>query len=431
MNIKRLSKMKQSKSPKGFPALDAQAITFWSVMLIVLTTLVTSAAIFHYGELFFDLGEMAKRRLIENPTLAFVVTPISFWVAAYLCRKFSRTSAGNTISHIESTLTDLAKMADDSKKIGKAFSFRSVLVSAASSLLATFGGGALGREAPSVYMSAGIFAIAAQKFKKVSPKINFETWICAGTAAGFAIAFHAPIAGFIYVVEKLFKLKSRNFFDDIFWTTIALFAAIIILHKVDPMFAVYDLHLWFGGELVVIALIAIVCGVSAFLFKQMSTFCYEKVTKIESNFWHLAPVIVGILVSIISIYGGVHSFSGGIKTAREALAGADLSYLEVLARIANTILTFASGCAGGLVAPAVAIGAGIGYIFSNLMENIDAKVFILSGMTAFLSPILGTPFAAAMVILETSSQPILAFPFLFFSSAISFFSGKFFIKFKK
>jgi H+/Cl- antiporter ClcA len=65
------------------------------------------------------------------------------------------------------------------------------------------------------------------------------------------------------------------------------------------------------------------------------------------------------------------------------------------------------------------------------MISIDIKIFILSGMVAFLSPVLGMPFTAAMVILETSSQPILAFPFLFFSSAISFFAGKLIIKFRK
>ena len=104
------------------------------------------------------------------------------------------------------------------------------------------------------------------------------------------------------------------------------------------------------------------------------------------------------LKNLIGMTGGIHSFSGGIKSAQDALSGAYsfFSYQEVLARLVNTMVTFISGCAGGLVAPAIAIGAGIGSLFGHLMIGIDIKIFILSGMVAFLSPVLGMPFTAAM-----------------------------------
>ncbi|MBP7709784.1 MAG: chloride channel protein [Rickettsiales bacterium] len=404
-----------------------------AIILIILTTVAASFFVLKYGELFFDFGMQAKRRLIENPTLAFFVTPIFFWFSAYLCRKFAKNSAGNTATPIETALLKLKKNPNSGDEVSAKLNFHSAIINAVSSLASTFGGGALGREAPSVYISTSFFAVAAQKLKKFLPKINLETWIFAGSAVGFAAAFHAPIAGFIYIVEKLFATKSKRLLDDIFWTAIALFTVIIILQKADPLFATYKLNFWFGPELAIIALIAALCGVIGFFFKKISVALYEKVANIKSNLWHLVPIAAGFSVAAISIYGGVHSFSGGIETSRWALNGTHLafSYQEVLARLINTVITFVSGCAGGLVAPAIAIGAGIGSLFSVLMEDVDSKIFILSGMAAFLSPILGMPFAAAMVIVETSSQPILAFPFLFFSSAISFFTARLISKFKK
>jgi H+/Cl- antiporter ClcA len=405
----------------------------FAVILIVITTVAASFFVLKYGELFSDFGMQAKQRLIENPILAFFVTPIFFWFSAYLCRRFAKESAGNTATPIETALLKLRKHPNSSNKIVTKLNFHSAIVNAVSSLSSTFGGGALGREAPSVYISASFFAVAAQKFKKLLPKINFETWIFAGSAVGFAVAFHAPIAGFIYIVEKLFSTKSPKLLDDIFWTAITLFTVIIVLHKADPLFATYKLNFWFGPEFAIIALIALLCGVVSFFFKKISIALYKKAANIKSNLWHLVPVSAGFVVASISIYGGAHSFSGGIETARDAVNGVHsvFSYQEVLARLANTVITFISGCAGGLVAPAIAIGAGIGSLFSTLMEEVDSKIFILSGMAAFLSPILGMPFAAAMVIVETSSQPILAFPFLFFSSAISFFTGRLISKFRK
>ncbi len=403
------------------------------IILIVITTVAASFFVLKYGELFFDFGMQAKLRLISNPALAFFVTPIFFWFSAYLCRKFAKNSAGNTATPVETALLKLKKHPNSSGEFITKLNFHSAIVNAISSLASVFGGGALGREAPSVYISASFFAATAQKFKKFLPKINFETWIFAGSAVGFAAAFHAPIAGFIYIVEKLFSTKSKKLLDDIFWTAITLFTVIVVLHKADPLFATYKLNFWFGPEFAIIALIAALCGVVGFFFKKVSVMLYEKVANIKSGLWHLVPIGAGFVVAAISSYGGVHSFSGGIETSREVISGVHpvFCYKEVLARLINTAITFVSGCAGGLVAPAIAIGAGIGSLFGALMENVDSKIFILSGMAAFLGSILGMPFAAAMVIVETSSQPILAFPFLFFSSAISFFTGRLISKFRK
>lgn len=406
--------------------LNKNQKSFYEIIFIVLTAAFVAALVLKYGDVFFELEIAAKTRLLENPKLVFIFTPIFFWFSAYICRKYARNSSGNTSNHIDASLLRLKKNPESLGKLSGKLNSRSVIVNITSSLLATFGGGALGREAPSVYMSASIFAVVAQKLKKILPKINFESWIFAGSAVGFAIAFHAPIAGFVYVVEKLFLAKARNFLNDIFWTVIVLFVVIFVLHQAEPIFFVHNLQFWFGYEVLVIALLAIFCGVLALSFKHISIFLYGKIDGIKSNFWHAIPILAGIIVAVVSIYGGVYSFSGGIQTARYALSdeGILLSYNEVIARVINTGVTFISGCAGGLVAPAIGIGAGIGSIFSSLMTTIDPRIFILSGMAAFLSPILGMPFTAAMVILETSSQPILAFPFLFFASASAFFAGK-------
>ncbi len=405
--------------------------SFYEIFLIVVTAAFVSLVVLKYGNVFFELEILAKTRLQEDPKLVFIFAPIFFWLSAYICRKFARSSSGNTANHIDASLLRLKKNPESLGNLSSKLNSRSVFVNITSSLLATFGGGALGREAPSVYMSASIFAVIAQKLKRVLPKINFESWIFAGSAVGFAIAFHAPIAGFIYVVEKLFLSKTKNFLNDIFWTVMVLFVVIFVLHQSEPIFFVHNLYFWFGYEVLVIALLAVFCGVIALSFKHFSVILYGKIDAIKSHFWHAIPILAGLIVAIMSIYGGVYSFSGGIQTARDALVseGIALSYSQTIARIVNTAATFISGCAGGLVAPAIGIGAGIGSIFSSLMTTIDPRIFILSGMAAFLSPTLGMPFTAAMVILETSSQPILAFPFLFFAAASSFFVGKVVSKF--
>jgi H+/Cl- antiporter ClcA len=393
--------------------------------LILLTAAVASLFIFEYCDLFHDFGLAAKNRLVKNPLIAFFTTPIFFWISAIICRRFAQNAAGNTLDHIQSALINLKKHPDSFEKISPFLNLRIVATNCLSSLLSTFGGGALGREAPSVYISASIFAVIASKVKFFLPKISLEKWILIGNATGLTIAFNAPIAGLLYVAEKLIHIGSTNFFRIIFWTIATALVPIAMLHKSEPLFTTNSLAFAVEFKSILIALIAIICGLAAFMLKKISNFFYQKFSAVKSNFWHLIPIIGGFTVSAISFYAGIYSFSGGIKTAQDAL-GAEvlLSHKEVLGRMANTILTFASGCAGGLVAPAIALGAGVGSIFSQIIDCLDAKILILSSMAAFLSPFLGLPFAAAMVILETTNQPISALPFLLFPAIISFATEK-------
>ena len=357
-----------------------------------------------------------------------------FWISAFICRKFAQNAAGSSLDHIKSALITLEKNPNSFKKISTFLNLRIVVVNCISSLVSTYGGGALGREAPAVHMSVSIFAVVASKLKSIIPAITLEAWIYAGSASGLAIAFNAPIAGFIYIVERLLIVKSRhNFISNICWSAAALFVAIAILHKTEPLFAIYPLNFELSSQLIMVALVAMICGITAFLLKKIAILFYKKFAEIEGNLWHLIPIMMGFGVSVISVYAGVCSFSGGIKTAQDILSGAEpiIGNKEVFGRLANTVLTFASGSAGGLVAPAVAIGASIGSAMSLIADSLDAKIFILGGMAAFLSPILSVPFAAAMVILEATDQSLMAFPFLIFSSLISFAMAKLTDKFVK
>lgn len=403
--------------------IKGQSSKITAFFCLAFTGALVSIFILNYCDFFYDLGIVAKDRLIKNPLLAFFMTPIMFWISAFLCRKFAQNAAGSSLDHVKSALITLEKNPNSFEKISTFLNLRIVVVNCISSLVSTYGGGALGREAPAVHMSVSIFAVVASKLKSIIPAITLESWIYAGSATGLAIAFNAPIAGFIYVVERLVIAKSKqNFISNLCWTAAALFVAIAILHKTDPLFAIYPIDFELSFQLVMVALVAMICGMTAFLLKKVAILFYKKFAAIDSNLWHFIPIIMGFGVSIVSVYAGIYSFSGGIKTAQDILSSAEpiITNKEVIGRLVNTILTFVSGCAGGLVAPAVAIGASIGSAVSLIADGLDAKIFILGGMAAFLSPILSVPFAAAMVILETTDQPLMAFPFLIFSSIISF-----------
>lgn len=390
--------------------------------LLVITALIAAFFIIHYCHIFYDFGLFAKERIVKNPLIAFFVTPLFFWVSAYSCRRFAINASGSNLQHIKSSLIQLKKTPNSYEKISSFVSLRVTVVGFFSSLIATFGGGSLGREGPSVHMAAGIFAEFANYFRKFFPKISLEGWIIAGCGVGLSVAFNSPIAGIIYIAEKLINSDRKTFFSHIFFTFIAILAASLILYGSSPVFTAEVVNFSYNAQLIRLIFLAFFCGISAFLFLEITRILYKKISEIKSAAWHLAPILCGFAVSVVSLYGGVYSVGGGIKTVNDALenAGILLSAGEVFGRIISTTLTFISGCAGGLVAPAIAIGAGFGSIFSHFFATLDAKIFILSGMTAFLSPVLGMPFTAAVIILQSTNQSLFSLPFLLLVSFAAF-----------
>lgn len=139
------------------------------------------------------------------------------------------------------------------------------------------------------------------------------------------------------------------------------------------------------------------------------------------------PLGTGLAVSIISACYGIHAVGDGVKTVNDALASTEtfLSFGEVAARFFNTILTFASGSAGGIVVPSIAIGSGIGSVVSEIFTNLDPKIFILGGMAAFLGSTICLPITASLIVLEAASQSFFILPFLLFSAFVALFCANF------
>ena len=65
------------------------------------------------------------------------------------------------------------------------------------------GGGAIGREGPTLQISTSVFHYFGKKVRRFVPETAEQTWIVAGAAAGLASAFNTPLGGIVYAIEEL------------------------------------------------------------------------------------------------------------------------------------------------------------------------------------------------------------------------------------
>ncbi len=85
-------------------------------------------------------------------------------------------------------------------------------------------------------------------------------------------------------------------------------------------------------------------------------------------------------------------------------------YIPIL-RMFGPALSFTSGGAGGIFAPALTAGASIGSVISGVIDlsNNETNVVVLAGMVAFLTGITRAPFTSAIIVLEMTDRHSLIF----------------------
>jgi len=113
--------------------------------------------------------------------------------AAWLVRRFAPYASGSGIPHVEAALDQQLPPAPPYLIPVKFFG----------GLLAIGSGLALGREGPSVQMGAVAAHIVGRISRRGWP--DCRALLAAGAGAGLAVAFNAPIAGAIFVIEELVR----------------------------------------------------------------------------------------------------------------------------------------------------------------------------------------------------------------------------------
>jgi H+/Cl- antiporter ClcA len=112
--------------------------------------------------------------------------------------------------------------------------------------------------------------------------------------------------------------------------------------------------------------------------------------------------ICGMGVALIGWASDGAAFGSGYLSTRHLLEGRESApLLYVSSRMASTWLATWSGVPGGLFAPSLAIGAGIGNDVAVLLgTHAQAPALIALGMAAFLAAVTQAPITAFIIVME-------------------------------
>jgi H+/Cl- antiporter ClcA len=384
-----------------------QAIPFWIGSVITGFFAVMYAKLFAWGE------NLLHFIINWHAWMIFIIAPIGFVVSWWLVKEFAPNAKGSGIPQVMAAV-ELANPKEH-RKIRSLLSLKIIVFKIISSVVLVIGGGAIGREGPTIQIAGSVFRKVNEYLPEWWPKISKKNMIMTGAAAGLAAAFNTPLGGIVFAVEELSKTHI-NYFKT------ALFTAVIIAGLTAQTLAGSYLYLGYPKtndvSLMVMFPIILVAGTAGILASQLSVTMLKitdwKKRKLKTDKANvLFLVISALIIASIAFFINREVLGSGKEIMERILFTNDKHedwYVPIL-RMLGPALSFTSGGAGGIFAPALTAGASIGSVISgaiHLSPN-ETNVVVLAGMVAFLTGITRAPFTSAIVVLEMTDRHSLIF----------------------
>jgi CIC family chloride channel protein len=321
-------------------------------------------------------------------------------LSVLLVQRFAPEASGSGIPHLEAVLHRL-----------RTLNWRRVLpVKFVAGALAIGGGLALGREGPTVQMGGAVGSAIASRLK-TRPRER-RTLIASGAGAGLAAAFNAPLSGVIFVLEEI----QRDFQPLVFGAAFlaAAIADIVarLLSGAFPVFSIPNYPTPPTGALPIFALLGIMAGLLGIAFNRSLLGTLNLMARLRGEARLVLAAVVGMLAGLISWFDPI-AVGGGHSLAELALAGGfALTALPLffLARFLLTISSYATGAAGGIFAPLLALGALIGLAVGQIAHQTvptivpEPAVFAVVGMAAYFTAIVRAPLTGIVLIVEMTGN---------------------------
>jgi H+/Cl- antiporter ClcA len=365
------------------------------------------------GVLFANMVDGAvhalRRITADYPFWPFIIAPLGGAGIVWLTRNYFPGAEGSGIPQV---MAEMARHGDRHKPAHPLLSVRIVVGKIVLGTGALFSGFSMGREGPMVQIGAGLMHAIGERLPR-RLQVDRRHLLAAGGAAGIAAAFNTPLAGILFAIEEL----SRGLADRM--SGLIITAIVIAGVVTQAYFGNYTYFGWLDITQVeaphnpgMLLGVALMCGVAGGLFARLLIATGELPGRLGE--WRRTYPIrfaaaCGLLLATLGFATGGISFGTGYEEAKQLLdQSAPMPWHYGLDRFVATAVSFASGIPGGIFAPSLSIGAGLGQNLHDLNEWAGGGGY-LPGMTnllcmaGFLAAVTQTPITAFVIVMEMVS----------------------------
>jgi len=357
---------------------------------------------------FAEAADWAARRFTSLEKtwwwLPLLLTPAGFALFAWATRRFAPDATGSGIPQV------MAATRDPDDAMNSLTSAKTVVLKLILTIGAVLVGASTGREGPTVQVAASIMGYA-HRLARVP--IRASVFI-AGGAAGVAAAFNTPLAGVAFAIEELAAAYEQRM-------AVLVMAAVLIAGMTS--LGIAGDYVYFGAmrdtlplrQAILAAPVAgVVGGLAGGLFARLMLAAGESDWRplvVVRRHKLLFAAACGLVVAILGVATGL-TWGTGYDAARSAITNGAIPWWYAPAKFATTLATAIAGIPGGIFAPSLSVGAGVGDLVRPMFPTAPGGTIVLLGMVAYFTGVVRAPLTAVIIIAETTASRGLMLPLL-------------------
>jgi H+/Cl- antiporter ClcA len=351
---------------------------------------------------FAKMGDLAQRIFLQVDNLwpygALLMTPAVFAGVIYLTNRLAPEARGSGIPQVIAASRNPGREA-----LGPLVSLKTAAVKLIMTIVMLCAGGSVGREGPTVQVSAAIM-VAVHRALRVPITAGV---LIAGGAAGVAAAFNTPLAGVAFAIEELASAYEQK-------VAVLVMAAVMVAGLVS--LGIAGDYIYFGAMrqtldlrsvLVVAPLAGIAGGLAGGLFSRAllafaaPTHPWIRVAKKRPV---LLAAVCGLIVAVLGIATAGATWGTGYEATRHLVESQGGSSWFGPAKFLATMATALSGAPGGIFAPSLSVGAGFGDLLTGIFPDDPKGAIVLLGMIGYFVGVVRAPLTAVIIVTETTAS---------------------------
>ncbi|MGX1106588.1 MULTISPECIES: chloride channel protein [Bradyrhizobium] len=355
-----------------------------------------------------DLAQIAFGAVVSHFRYAsLVLTPAGFALSVFLTNRFFQNAQGSGIPQAIAArhLTDQTARE----------SLVSLRVAAGKILLTLFGllcGASVGREGPTVQIGASIMFALGRFSPRRQPGL-----ILAGAAAGVAAAFNTPLAGIVFGIEEMSRAFETRTSSLIIGAVIAAGLTSLALMGNYTYFGTSATALRNGTDWLAVPLCGVAGGLAGGLFSRILIAMARGFANPVGRAIKRYPVgfaaMCGFAAAICGIASDGAIYGTGYQQVKSALeAGALLPASFSVWKFLATTFASISGMPGGIFAPSLAVGAGLGSNIAPLFHGAPLPAIMLLGMVSYFAGVVQAPITAFVIVTEMTDNHAMVVPLM-------------------
>jgi H+/Cl- antiporter ClcA len=380
-------------------------LVFWAGALVVSLVAIAFARAATVADSLFHFATAG------SPWLALAIAPAGLALSVFLTQRVFPGAQGSGIPQVIA-----ATEMDNPAYIRAVLSLRVAGGKLILTLLGLASGASIGREGPTVQVSAAIMRALGQRLG-LPPTRQLRALVLAGGAAGIAAAFNTPLAGVLFSIEELSHSFERRTSGTVVTAVIIAGVATVALTGGGSYFGQTSAQLPVGTAWIAVAVCALLGGVAGGLFSRMLLAAADGLPGHAGRFVQRRPIafaaLCGVALAVLGLASGGATYGTGYAQASAMVAGhSSLPLSFFILKMVATTVSYASGIPGGIFAPSLAVGAGLGRSVAYLIPQAPAGAVVLLGMVAYFSGVVQAPLTAAVIVMEMTDNQDMKIPLL-------------------